>query len=121
MKNKAKKEKNTLPVTKAEYSDAQLMLLFVAEVKKVLEKTEGISAVRFVPKMEGYLIYYKVDETDYKISVEKRTLASGYKAEKFIDGFRKASASFKSEQQYSSAISKIFNLKTKKTRDSNKR
>ena len=121
MKNKTKKEKNTLPITQAEYNDAQLMILFVAEVKKVLEKTEGISSVRFVPKIEGYLVYYKADERDYKISVKKKTLSSGYKAEKFVDGFRKASASFKSAEQYSSAIAKLFDSKTQKTKSAKKR
>lgn len=116
MKNKTKKENNSLPVTQAEYTDAQLMLLFVAEIKKVLEKTSGLSEVRFVPKMGGYRVYYKIDGKDYKIAIEQRTLMPGYKVAKFVDGFKKASASFKSPEQYQNALAKIFDGKKDKAK-----
>lgn len=111
---KEKKDKKELPVTQAEYTDAQMMVLFVAEVKKVLEKMQGLSDVHFVPKTGGYRVYYKLDGKDYKIAIEKRTLVAGYKVEKFVDGFKKASASFKSPEQYGAVITKIFDGKKAK-------
>ncbi|MBP3442124.1 MAG: hypothetical protein J6L62_04895 [Clostridia bacterium] len=113
---KEKKGKNTAQVTAAEYSDAVVMTNFIVEIQKVLEKTSELSDVHFVPKMDGYRVFYKADGKDYKITVDKKILTSGFSVKKYVDGFKKASASFRSPEQYPKAVAKIFDGKKDKAK-----
>lgn len=113
---KEKNEKNTVQVTVTDYDNAVVMTNFIVEIQKKLEKFSGLSEVRFVPKMDGYRVYYKADGKDYKISIDKKILTNGFSVKKYVDGFKKASASFKSPEQYENTVAKIFDGKKVKAK-----
>lgn len=106
------KEKKEL--TYEEYSKAVLLTGFVAAVKNELAKGEKISAVRFVPILDGYHIFFKNDIKECKIAVEKRRFAKGYKVRKLEDGFKKLTCSLKTKDDYEKVIAKLFGYKTEK-------
>ncbi|MBQ5591724.1 MAG: hypothetical protein IIU80_02135 [Clostridia bacterium] len=109
------KEKKEL--TYEDYSKAVLLTGFVAAVKNELQHGEHISAVRFVPILDGYHIFFNNDIRECKIAVEKRRLAKGYKVRKLEDGFKKVSCSLKSKDDYEKVIAKVFNKpKAKKSK-----
>ena len=109
------KEKKEL--TYEDYSKAVLLTGFVAAVKNELQHGEHISAVRFVPILDGYHIFFNNDIRECKIAVEKRRFAKGYKVRKLEDGFKKVSCSLKSKDDYEKVIARVFNKpKAKKSK-----
>ena len=112
MKNK--KEKKAPQPKTTENNEAVIITGFVLTMKKALEKTEGVSDVRFAPTMDGYRAYFKLGGKDCKIAVDKKILADGYSVVKFVDGFKKSSATLKTPDQYQDVIDKVLNEKKAK-------
>lgn len=106
------KEKKEL--TYEDYSKAVLLTGFVAAVKNELARGEHISAVRFVPILDGYHIFFNNDIKECKIAVEKRKLLVGYKVRKLENGFKKVSCSLKTKEDYEKVIAKVFGYKKEK-------
>lgn len=111
---KEKKEKTTAPVTETMYAEATFMIKLVSEIQKELAKKSDVSGVRFIPKIEGYQIFFKENDIDCKINIEKRTLFSGYSVKKYVDGFKKVNVGLKSEKDYEKIIAKLFGQKENK-------
>lgn len=109
------KEKKEL--TYEDYSKAVLLTGFVAAVKNELAKGENISAVRFVPILDGYHIFFNKDIKECKIAVEKRKLLAGYKVRRLEDGFKKVTCSLKSKDDYEKVIAKVFGYKREKAKN----
>lgn len=99
-----------------DYSKAVLLTGFVAAVKNELAKGEHISAVRFVPILDGYHIFFNNDIRECKIAVEKRKFAKGFKVRKLENGFKKVSCSLKTKDDYEKVIAKVFGYKKEKSK-----
>lgn len=100
-----------------DYSKAVLLTGFVAAVKSELAHGEHISAVRFVPILDGYHIFFNDDIRECKIAVEKRKYFKGFRVRKLENGFKKASCSLKTKEDYEKVIAKVFNKpKAKKSK-----
>ena len=110
---KEKKEKAKASVA-TENNEAVIITGFVLTIKSALEKTEGVSDVRFAPTTDGYRAYFKLDGKDCKLAVDKKTLTNGYRVVKFVDGFKKSSATLKTPDQYQDVIDKVLNGKKAK-------
>lgn len=108
------KEKKEL--TYEDYSKAVLLTGFVAAVKSELARGEHISAVRFVPILDGYHIFFNNDIRECKIAVEKRKLMKGYKVRKLENGFKKVICTIKTKDDYEKVIAKLFGYKKEKTK-----
>lgn len=116
-KTKKAETKEKKELTYEEYSKAVLLTGFVAAVKNELAQGEHISAVRFVPILDGYHIFFNKDTKECKIAIEKRKFAKGYKVRKLENGFKKVSCSLKTKDDYEKVIAMIFNKpKAKKTK-----
>lgn len=102
------------------YSKAVLLTGFVASIKNELAKAEKVSAVRFVPILDGYQVFFNNDGKDTKISIEKSKFSKGYKVRKLEDGFKKKALSVKSEEDLEPAIAKLFNKPTEKRKKKEK-
>lgn len=99
-----------------DYSKAVLLTGFVAAVKSELAKGEHISAVRFVPILDGYHIFFNDDIKECKIAVEKRKFFKGFKVRKLENGFKKTSCLLKSKDDYEKIIAKVFGYKREKAK-----
>ena len=106
-KNAEPKEKKELGYE--DYSKAVLLTGFVAAVKSELAQGAHISAVRFVPILDGYHIFFNDDIRECKIAVEKKRFFKGFKVRKLENGFKKTTCSLKSKDDYEKVIGKVFN------------
>ncbi|MBR6531273.1 MAG: hypothetical protein IKT61_02090 [Clostridia bacterium] len=120
-KTKKAETKEKKELTYEEYSKAVLLTGFVAAVRNELTRGEKVSAIRFVPILDGYHIFFNDDTKECKIAVEKRRFTKGYKVRKLENGFKKVTCSLKTKDDYEKVIAKLFGYKTEKSKKKKKK